>query len=228
MTQSIILKRFYASQDWQKFRAYIIAERGPVCQKCGKIISNPINCHIHHIKELTPENASNVTISLNPENVLVVCRDCHDKEHRRFGYQQLERGVYLVYGPPLSGKTSFVREQMSRGDLVVDMDRLYAAVTMLPEYDKPDSLLPNVLGIHNQLLDNIKTRYGKWGSAWVIGGYADKYKREQLANNLGAEMIFCDISQAECLARLEIDEGRRYRKDEWMKYIVEWFDRYVG
>ena len=98
---------------------------------------------------------------------------------------------------------------MSRGDLVVDMDRLYSAASMLPYYDKPENLLSNVIGIRNALIDNIKTRYGKWNNAFIIGGYPDKYKREKLAEDLGAEIIFCDVSKAECLKRLDIDEDRQ-------------------
>jgi predicted kinase len=134
--------------------------------------------------------------------------------------------VYIVYGPPLSGKKTFVREQMRRGDIVVDMDQLYAAVSGLPQYDKPDNLFGNVVGMQNLLLDNIKTRYGRWNDAWIIGGYADKYKREKLAEDLGAELVFCDVSKDECLSRLELDEERRWRKDEWAGYISKWFEQY--
>lgn len=227
MARYAILKSFYASEKWQRLRASIIAERGPRCQECHRVIGNPIDCTLHHIKELTPENVNDVMISLNPENILIVCHDCHDQIHHRFGHQP-EHGVYIVYGPPMSGKTTYIRQYISRGDLIVDMDRLYAAVSMLPSYDKPDNLLSNVMGIHNQLIDNIKTRYGKWNSAWVVGGYADHYKRDQLVNNLGAELIFCDVSKEECLSRLEMDEGRRCRKDEWIGYINKWFDRYTA
>lgn len=227
MAKYSVLKSFYAHESWQQFRVAIIAQRGPVCQKCNKVIANSSDCILHHIKELTPENVSDYNVSLNPENILVVCHDCHDKEHNRFGYQP-EHKVYIVFGAPLSGKTSFVRENMHRGDLVVDMDRLYGAVSMLPVYDKPNNLFGNVIGIHNLLIDNIKTRCGKWNDSWVIGGYADRYKREKLAEDLGAELIFCNVSKEECLRRLEKDEDRRYRKDEWKMYIEKWFDTYVA
>jgi hypothetical protein len=222
-----VLKSFYASERYQRFRAAIIAERGPRCQKCGRILVSSLDCQLHHIIELTPENVHDVSISLNPKNVLVLCHSCHDLAHARFGQAgKLERGIYIVYGPPLSGKTTFVQQNLRRGDIVVDMDRLYSAVTMLPEYDKPDSLLTNVLGIHNLLIDNIKTRHGKWLSAWVIGGYADRYKRERLAEDLGAELVYCEVSKDECLRRLELDEARRMRKDEWRGYIEKWFEQY--
>lgn len=227
MARYSILKSFYASENWLKFRTTIIAERGPICETCRKIIANPKECEVDHYPiELTPENVHDTSISLNPVNVKVRCHDCHNQRHHRFGNAS-QHGIYIVFGPPMSGKHTYVRQNISRGDIVIDMDRLYEAVSMLPAYDKPNNLFSNVIGIYNLLVDNIKTRYGKWNNAWVISGLADKYKREQLANDLGAELIFCDVSKAECLSRLEIDMDRRFRKDEWRKYIDEWFERYA-
>jgi len=179
----------------------------------------------HHEAELTPENVHDHAISLNPKLVKIVCHRCHNTIHNRFGAKR-GRVVYLVYGPPLAGKQEYVREQMVRGDLVVDMDRLFEAVSMQPSYDKPDNLFSNVIGIHNLLLDNIKTRRGKWGNAWIIGGYADRFKRERVASELGAELVYCRASKEECLQRLEADGVRRYRKDEWREYIDRWFEQY--
>ncbi|WP_163583293.1 HNH endonuclease [Gracilibacillus saliphilus] len=226
MARHAVLHRFYTSKPWVTFRLNLIAERGNVCERCGNRIARAKDIIGHHTIELTPENVHDHTISLNPELVELVCFDCHNKDHRRFGYQGMKE-VYLVYGPPLSGKSTFVKQQMGRGDLVIDMDRLYAAVSMLPSYDKPDNLYSNVVQMQNTLLDNIKTRYGKWHNAWVIGGYADKYKRERLTDDLGAELIFCDVSKDECLSRLQQDEDRQYRQDEWQGYIDKWFESYT-
>lgn len=225
MARYSILNSFYASDIWINFRLSLIAERGPYCQKCGKLIANHIEIIGHHKIPLTPENVHDHTISLNPENVDLVCFVCHNEIENRFGHHSI-RGIYIVFGAPLSGKHTFVQQRVSRGDIIVDMDRLYSAMSGLPYYDKPDCLLSNVRGIHNLLIDNIKTRYGKWNSAWIIGGYADRFKRERLADDLGAELIFCNVSQEECLRRLEADVDRRYRKDEWRGYIEEWFERY--
>ena len=227
MTRHSALKTFYASQAWQSFRLVIIAERGPVCQHCGAVAAAPHDLTLHHVIELTPENVHDVRIALNPGNVLIVHHRCHDEIHQRFGHEPV-KGVWVVYGPPLSGKSTFVRDQKGRHDLVVDIDRLFAAVTMLPEYDKPDILLSNVRGIYNLLVDNIKTRYGRWHSAWVITGGADRYRRERLAEDLGAELVFCDVSREECLRRLELDEARRCRQDEWRGYIERWFREYAA
>jgi hypothetical protein len=220
------LKSFYAGEAWQVFRLAVIATRGLRCEHCGKPVTKASELTLHHIIELTPENVRDVMISLNTENVLVVHHDCHNQMHQRFGYQP-PKGTFIVYGPPLSGKTTYVREHKGRNDLVVDIDSLFAAVTMLPALDKPDQLLPNVMAVQRTLLDNIKVRYGRWHSAWVVGGYADRYRREQLADDLGAELIFCDVSLEECVRRLEIDETRRERRAEWRQYIERWFAEYM-
>lgn len=226
MAKYSVLHSFYTSDAWVNFRLVLISERGPTCRYCGKRIAKAKEIIAHHKTELTPENVHDHNISLNPANVELVCFKCHNAIHQRFGYQVGSKGVYIVYGPPMAGKRDFVQQRVQRGDIVVDMDRLYHAVTMLPVYDKPDSLLASVRGVYNLLLDNIKTRFGKWNNAWIIGGYPERHRREKLAEDLGAELIFCEAAKDECRMRLELDENLRYRKDEWQGYIEKWFDQY--
>ena len=114
MAKYAILKSFYASEKWQKFRLAIIAERGLKCEHCGEVVTRPGELTLHHIIELTPENVHDVNISLNPDNILVVHHDCHNKIHNRFGYKP-EKNVYIVYGPPMSGKKTYVKEHIGRG-----------------------------------------------------------------------------------------------------------------
>ena len=49
--------------------------------------------------------------------------------------------------------------------------------------------MPNVLAVRDTLINNIKVRYGRFNNAWIIGGYADRYQREALANEIGAKNI---------------------------------------
>lgn len=228
MAKYAVLQSFYATEEWQRFRTLIINQRGMTCEHCGLLIAKVTDLTVHHIKELTPENVCNATISLNPENVMLVHHDCHNQIHKRFGYNSNSKKAYIVFGAPCAGKKTYVRQNIIRGDIVVDMDMLYSAVTLLPDYDKPDNLLSNVRAVHNLLLDNIKTRYGKWNNAWIIGGYAEKYKREKLSDDLGAEIVFCNTSKDECISRLSTDINRQYRVKEWTEYINEWFDKYTA
>ncbi len=173
----------------------------------------------HHKTELTEDNINNLNISLNPDNIEVICFGCHNKEHRRFGHQ---KEVYIVYGSPLSGKTTMVRDMMQYGDIVLDIDALWQAVTFQPEYVKPKNCRFNIFALRDNLLDQIKMRYGQWYTAWVIGGYPEKYERERLANTLGAELIYCECTKEECLERLE----QSNKPESWREYIIDWWERY--
>lgn len=220
------LHSFYCSRAWRMFRASYIATHEPVCAHCGKIITEDLDLILHHYKiHLTVENYQDPSISMNPDNIQIVCHACHNIIHGVARSKPLH-SVSLVYGPPLSGKTSYVLNNMQRGDLVVDMDRLYAAVSLQPVYDKPEQLKRNVFALRDNLIDNIKTRYGKWDGAWIIGGYPIKYQREQIAEKTGASIIYCEATRDECLARLETDPMRRQKKAAWAQYINDWFERY--
>lgn len=226
MAKYSMQKSFYNSARWRKFRVSFLASHDPVCAVCKKIITDPLDCELDHIVELTPENVLNPDITLNPDNVQILCHSCHDKKHNRFGHKA-EQGIFLVYGPPLSGKSEYVKNNMQRGDLVIDIDRLYSAMSMTPEYDKPSELLSNVLEVRGMLIDNVKTRYGKWRSAWIVGTYPDKYQREKVAEDTGAEIIYCEATQDECMQRLCVNDALRCRKDEFEKYIYRWFERHT-
>ncbi|MDF2948172.1 MAG: endonuclease [Sedimentibacter sp.] len=241
------IKQFFRGLEWQLFRQQIIFDRmvtvvNPdgsiskhiVCEYCKKNIVVSRHIQIHHTPiELTDDNVNDVTISLNPDNVKIACLHCHNKEHDRFSGPATKRhvknkGVYIVYGPPMCGKTTYVKENMQPGDIVVDMDRLYQAVSLQPLYDKPDNLKYIIFGLRNTLLDNIKTRYGNWNSAWIIGGYADKYARDKLASDLGAELVYIEADKEDCLYRLNYcNDYRQEHKDEWTEYINNWFDNFT-
>lgn len=223
-------KSFYNSKKWKVFRENYILEKTKEakvnCSKCGKNILNQ-KIILHHKIELTDDNVNDYDISLNPSNIEMLCLDCHNKEHKRFGYKK-EKGIYIVYGPPLSGKTSYVLENKGDLDLVIDLDSIYESITMLPRYNKPNALRFNVFDVRDKLIDNILTRRGNFESAWIIGGYPNKVERERLAKKLGAELIFIDTSKEECLNRLKsCSDYRKVKEEEWSKYVLEWFEMYL-
>ena len=42
--------------------------------------------------------------------------------------------VYLIYGSPCSGKTTYVKEHFKTGDIVCDVDKLYSALCFNEEH----------------------------------------------------------------------------------------------
>lgn len=220
------LRSFYRSKEWTNFRMVLIQQRGPVCNRCKRIVADSLRLIGHHTIELTPENVLDFNISLNPDLVELICLDCHNAEHKRFGYENTGRSVFLVYGAPLSGKSTYVQQNKGHQDIVVDINLIFAGITMLPDYDKPDGLYPLAFQVQKQMIDHIKTRFGKWHNAWIVGGYADKYQRERIISETGADEIFMDVAKDECIARLYRDERLQFRKNEYESYIDKWFDTY--
>ena len=223
------LFEFYRSKEWQDFREIVIAERvqddGNVYDEVtGKPILKAYDLILHHKIELTEENVHDFNISLNPDNIMIVSHRTHNYIHDKFGYSH--RQVYLVYGAPLSGKSKWIRENMCEGDLVVNIDDIWECVSGLKRYNKPNRLKAVVFKVRDTLIESVKYRQGKWNNAFICGGYSLQSERERLCKELGAREVFIDVPQSECYARLELCDCIE-DKDEFKKYIDEWFERFT-
>lgn len=225
------LSQFYTSDEWRGFRASLLSERvNPndgilYDEHNGKPLLNSYDIVAHHKIPLTMQNVNDYSISLNPKNIMLVSHRSHNEIHARYGFATLKK-VYYVYGAPCSGKSTFVHESKGNSDLVLDIDLIWQAVTGGALYEKPDALKAAVFALRDTLLDIVKTRMGKWQQAWVIEGGANKADRERRINALGAEDIFIQCDKETCLQRLASDNTRELVREQWRRYIDDWFNRY--
>ena len=223
---------FYRGKAWRGFLDVLKMERLTddgqlICEHCGKPIVRKYDCIGHHKIELNEENVNNPEIALNPDNVMLIHFRCHNLIHTR--YEGFRQRVYLVYGSPCSGKTSYVDSIANADDLILDVDRIWSAVCKAGMYNKdngksarPNRLKQNVFGIRDCILDQIRTRKGMWKNAFVIGGYPLKTERERLIDRLGAEPIYVEATKEECLTRAETE-----RPEAWKEFIENWFESFV-
>lgn len=222
-----MLSNFYKSRDWVNLMQVIRLERVNsesqlICEYCGKPIIAKYDCIGHHKIELTEANVDDANIALNPDNIMLVHHRCHNKIHNKLSYSQ---HVYLVYGSPLSGKNTFVKDNMDVGDCIVGIDNIWQSISGCDRYIKPNRLRSCVFNIRNHMIDMVRMRQGKWLNAWIIGGYPLISERERLCKALGAREIFIDTPREKCIERLHANpEGRDIL--EWEKYIAEWWERY--
>ena len=84
----INLDNFYTSKPWIRLTQQIRLERVNaegelICEHCGRPITQKYDAICHHKIYLTPENIQDLTISLNWDNLELVCRQCHADEHER-------------------------------------------------------------------------------------------------------------------------------------------------
>jgi len=213
------LHQFYCSKSWRDLAYSLKIKANGKCNRCGNVQLDFSKLIGHHTIELNEDNINSPSIALNPDKIEIICHSCHDKQHRRFGNKQ---NVYIVYGSPLSGKTTLVRELMQHGDMVLDMDAIWQAITLQDEYVKPSNVRFNIFALRDNLLDQVKRRYGNWYDCYIVGGYPDKYERERLAQSLGAEVIYCESTKEECIDRLD----KSNKPGQWLEYINDWWDKY--
>lgn len=216
------LHTFYASDIWTRFKQQLMLERTNIlgqiiCEYCGNPIIHGYDCIGHHEIPLTLDNVNDYDISLSSSNVQLVHMRCHNSLHMRWG--TYERKVYLVHGAPCSGKSTFVSENAEPDDLIVDMDSIWGCISNGYRYVKSDALKANAFGVRDCLLDQVRTRLGKWRNAWIIGSYPLLMERERMVRAYGCELIHIDTGRDECLTRCSD------RPVQWAEYVREYFER---
>lgn len=218
----------YTSTEFRTLRKTLMAERADEngvlrCEYCQKPIIKDYECIAHHKTEVTANNLNDPSVTLNPENIQLVHLRCHNLIHDRFGYSQ--KKVYFVWGAPCSGKSTFVKAQKMPGDLVVDIDLIWQAITGGEKYTKPEQLKQNVFMTRDALLEQVKTRAGKWRQAYVISAEPRRRVREGYIEALNAEPIYLTIDRETALKRLYGDTERISVRSSWEIYINNFFDR---
>lgn len=90
-------KFFYKSKQWQRVRDYVMKRDQWLCQDClkkGKYVPAE---EVHHIIPLQPENITDPSITLNENNLVALCRECHKARHgareRRYSVDEYGRVI---------------------------------------------------------------------------------------------------------------------------------------
>lgn len=92
MKKPKVIHNFYKSDTWKLARQIKITQANGMCERCGRV-----GTEVHHIKRLNINNVNDVSISINPENLELLCKDCHNKEHKRFyRHQQFDKNGNLI------------------------------------------------------------------------------------------------------------------------------------
>lgn len=78
-------KAFYNSREWKMCRASYLGKmpvhkRG-LCEKCWEQGIHTLGLELHHKTWLTPNNMKDKSITLNHDNLIFLCFECHKKEH---------------------------------------------------------------------------------------------------------------------------------------------------
>ena len=98
-------RRFYSSKAWKNTRKAYAKSKMNLCEIClAQGLYKPGEI-VHHKIHLTPENVGNPDITLDWNNLQLVCRDCHaaihdyDRRKRRYKIDSMGR-VTAFQAPP--------------------------------------------------------------------------------------------------------------------------------
>ena len=70
---------FYNGKEWKELRSWKFAEANGLCEDCrenGKIVAGK---EVHHLVEISKDWSKR----LDPDNLVLLCRECHNKIHNR-------------------------------------------------------------------------------------------------------------------------------------------------
>ena len=73
----------YKSSQWQKVREYVLKRDSFLCQECLKNGIYSTAEEVHHIKPVTRQNINDVNITLNTDNLVSLCKNCHAARHSK-------------------------------------------------------------------------------------------------------------------------------------------------
>lgn len=76
---------FYKSRAWRKCKDGYIKSVGGLCERClKKGLYNPGRI-VHHKTYIGPDNINDPSVTLNWDNLELLCRSCHELEHKGIG-----------------------------------------------------------------------------------------------------------------------------------------------
>lgn len=70
------------TQEWEDFRQYIFRVRGTTCEWCRNPNARPLQ--VHHKYYLKYHGQRYLPWQYSPNDVMVVCKQCHQAIHRKY------------------------------------------------------------------------------------------------------------------------------------------------
>ena len=133
--------------------------------------------------------------------------------------------VTVVCGPPGSGKSTYVKERAKPGDLIVDLDDIWQALSGQPYYDKPEGLLTFVWAARDGMMLRLQEPSAIY-RAWIVSMGVTASVRQGYVDDYNATIIMLDVHKGECLNRIAKDSRRADRAEAWTEIVDRWFKNY--
>lgn len=218
-------QRGYSTQWDKAARGYL--GRHPYCAMCAAEGKQVLATVVDHI---IPHRGDS-RLFWDKSNWAGLCdtHHCGDKQAMeatgRAGSATVTTHVELVCGPPGAGKSTHVDKHKQRGDLIIDLDLIYMALSGQPYYDKPAELLPFVKDVQKQLIHRL-ARPSHIRRAWIVTTAPRASERDNLARELNANVTVFAVPASVCMRHIFNDPRRREHSTAWRKLIDDWWNKW--
>ena len=125
--------------------------------------------------------------------------------------------IIIVYGPPASGKTTYVKQHITNEDMVYDYDAISQSITLSEYQHYMPQAHDTCILIRNMMLDY--TRHISKGKLYVITTYLSKKITDRVSNY---HIVRMDTDIDTCIER--VNNNDRPDKDKVKQVIREWFN----
>jgi 5-methylcytosine-specific restriction protein A len=241
--------RGYGSK-WEKTRLVIIARDMGLCQPCKRRDGRPTPFdQVDHIKpkaqggtddhdnlECICEQCHTAKSAAEGQAAMAALRlegkrhigiDGWPVEPKQWGYS-IPHGmrpasckVYLVVGPPASGKTTYVQANKGPRDKVIDLDAIKVRIGG-KLWDDDESISARALRYRDMMIRGLADETG--GAAWLIATAPTKAERGAWLDALGpnAELIEVITDAATCRERIMADPRRAALAPIMLDLVAKW------
>jgi HK97 family phage portal protein len=133
----------------------------------------------------------------------------------------------IVTGPPGSGKTTWVQEQLHDGEIVLDLDAIkYALQGNKGFHDQAEELVPMLTAVRDAVYQAV-TENKNPGKCYIITTENNAERLRTLEKELHASLKVMDTTKEVCKERVKQDTTRK-DKEVFYQLIDEWFQDWEG
>lgn len=211
---------FYQSRLWKDLRDMCLAKH-PYCQG-----TRPDTTPCYSVYKLQADHKIPRSQG-GPDtlaNLQTLCQDCHvAKTNRENGIFPTHGQVIAVCGPPGSGKTHYVKAHWQYGDLLIDLDRITASISIDTYLHEPMYLLRMAWSMRDAALKQAENR-STFSRLWILETAASRLQRESYRTRYDARVIVLKPPQSTCIDRCKADPERP--RIDWESIIKDWYQQY--
>lgn len=213
--------KFYKSRSWT-IQATSQKTKYPYCQWQMPSGLPCMSTHKLQCDHITPRKQGGRD---HPSNYQTLCDTHHGyktamEANSFFGRTQ----VTVVCGAPGSGKSTYVRQRLTIGCVVYDLDSIVNALTNSSIHYQPPTVMDIAWSIRDHLLVTIPTIKGCPHIYWIESG-SSKERRCILRDRLHADVVVIESTSEQCKHNALIDANRDHSMD-WNALIDAWFKSY--